>query len=68
MGIWRCDQWVKILHLASELDGVKIYENNDIMIMEDRPDHILNPMFQIGPLLLLDERSTERRVRGAAKL
>lgn len=53
-------QCVKILHLASELDGIKIYENYDIMIMENRQDYILDLMSRIRPLLLLDERSAER--------
>lgn len=37
MLVWRCVQKLQILGLlASVLDGMQIYENYDIMIMEER--------------------------------
>jgi hypothetical protein len=37
--IWRCVQCLQISDLlAPEFDGVQIYENYDIMIMEERQE------------------------------
>lgn len=39
--------------LAPEFDGVQIYDNYDIMIMEERDSHVLDPMSGIGPCICL---------------
>lgn len=53
---------------SAGIGGRDLYENYDIMIMEERQTHVRIRCLKLDPYCLMRERSAEGRVRDAAEV